>query len=268
MTKPAEDGAPPARRFLGRQVAVVGGTEETGRASALRFAAEGADVLVVGTAAAAVRDAVREVASLGVRAGGLTADLAEPEAAAPAARRCGQDGWQVGVLVNCQAETPWPAREEGLLPRWERAIRVSLTGPYAWTKAFLPQLKRSGRGAVVHVSSVDAAFGDPRVPACSAAHGGLVPLTHVMAHEFARFAIRVNLVCRVTTTASRGRADGAPAVADSLRRLAATTALKRLGTPQETAAAVAFLASDEASYITGAVLVADGGRTTLTPGTA
>jgi NAD(P)-dependent dehydrogenase (short-subunit alcohol dehydrogenase family) len=245
MTEPGQGAVPPAHRFLGRQVAVVGGTEEVGRASALRFAAEGADVLVVGTAAAAVRDAVREVASLGVRAQGLTADLAEPEAAAPAACRCAQEGWQVGVLVNCQAQTPWPTREEGELPRWERVIRVSLTGPYAWTKAFLPQLKRSGHGAVVHVSSVDGAFGDPHVLACSAAHGGLVPLTHVMAHEFARFAIRVNLVCRVTTAVGWGR-----------------------GTPQETAAAVAFLASDEASYVTGAVLVADGGRTTFTAGTA
>jgi NAD(P)-dependent dehydrogenase (short-subunit alcohol dehydrogenase family) len=268
MTGPGESAAPPARRFLGRQAAVVGGAEDVGRASALRFAAEGADVLVIDADAAAVRDTVREIASLGVRAEGLAVDLAEPEAAGPAARRCAQDGWQVDVLVNCQMETPWFSVEDGDLPRWERAVRVNLTGPYAWTKAFLPQLKGSGRGAVVHVGSVDGTFGNPRVPAYSASKGGLVPLTHVMAHEFARFPIRVNLVCRVATTASEHRSGGSAAAADYLRRLAAATALRRLGRPEETAAAVAFLACDESSYITGAVLVVDGGRTVITAGTA
>jgi NAD(P)-dependent dehydrogenase (short-subunit alcohol dehydrogenase family) len=98
------------------------------------------------------------------------------------------------------------------------------------------------------------------VPAYSTAKGGLGPLTHVMAHEFAPYGIRVNCVAR----AAVGGSPPPPGLAGVLE----ATPLGRAAEPGEVAAAVAFLASDEASYITGTVLTVDGGRSGLTPGTA
>jgi NAD(P)-dependent dehydrogenase (short-subunit alcohol dehydrogenase family) len=222
-------------RFDGRTAVVVGADNAIGRACAERLATEGARVEVLGES---------------------DYDIADPDAVRAAARRCGTS---VDVLVNCHVALDWSSIEESELAAWEESIRVNLLGPLVCTKAFLPLL-RSGRApAVVHLGSVDGMLGNPSVPAYSTAKGGLIPLTHVMAHELAAFGIRVNCVARA-------------AVADSeidperVARVLEVTPLRRVAEPAEVAAAVAFLASDDASYITGAVLTVDGGRSGLTPG--
>jgi NAD(P)-dependent dehydrogenase (short-subunit alcohol dehydrogenase family) len=258
------DGAPAIRRFAGRAAAVTGGAGDIGHACAVRLAAEGADVAVIDAEPPAVEATCRAIESHGVRAVGFVVDLADPDQAEPVARRCRDAGWAVDVLVTAPMETQRASVEDGDLAGWERVLRADLTGPYAWTVAFLPELRASGQGAVVHVGSVDGQHGNPAVPAYSAAKGGLIPLTRVMARDLGRYPVRVNLVCRVASTGSGSRiAD--PAIAERLR---AATPLRRFGEPGETAAAVAFLASPEAAYITGATLVVDGGRTTITAGTA
>jgi NAD(P)-dependent dehydrogenase (short-subunit alcohol dehydrogenase family) len=164
------------------------------------------------------------------------------------------------VLVNCHVALDWTSIEASELAAWEESIRVNLLGPLVCTKAFLPLLRAGRAPSVVHLGSVDGMLGNPSVPAYSTAKGGLIPLTHVMAHELAAFGIRVNCVARA-------------AVADSkidperVARVLEVTPLRRVAEPAEVAAAVAFLASDDASYITGAVLTVDGGRSGLTPGT-
>ena len=116
-----------------------------------------------------------------------------------------------------------------------------------------------------------------RVPAYSASKGGLVALTHVMAHEFAPFNIRVNAIASALADQFPDDADdgvepvtpsGSRGVADYIRQLNEATPLKRRGAPERWAGPVAFLASDDAEYVTGAVLVVDCGRTVITPGTA
>jgi meso-butanediol dehydrogenase / (S,S)-butanediol dehydrogenase / diacetyl reductase len=169
--------------------------------------------------------------------------------------------------VNSQNQVPWSSIEHGDLAQWEDALRVNLTGPYVWTQAFLPQLKASGHGSVVNIGSVDGIFGNPHIPGYSVSKGGLVPLTHVMSYELAGYGIRVNLIGRVATTGGRSRIEGHADVDAYLQRLVDVTPLGRLGSPEETAAAVAFLSSQEASYITGATLIVDGGRTAVTHGT-
>jgi NAD(P)-dependent dehydrogenase (short-subunit alcohol dehydrogenase family) len=114
---------------------------------------------------------------------------------------------------------------------------------------------------------VDGLFGNPSVPGYSSSKGGLLALTHVMAAEFAKYGIRVNMVCRVATTTFLSRVADDTDVSRYQEQLTSATPLRRLGTPEESAAVVTFLSSSDASYVTGASLVVDGGRTAITQGT-
>jgi NAD(P)-dependent dehydrogenase (short-subunit alcohol dehydrogenase family) len=253
-------------RFTGSCAAVVGGADDIGKASALRFAAEGADVIIIDEDNEAVRRTCSEAEALGARAMGFDVDFSAAGDPAVIAARCADNGFVVDVLVNAQNLITWESIENGDQSIWQRTLQVNLTGPYLWTRAFLPQLKQSGHGSVVNLGSVDGLFGNPSVPGYSSSKGGLLALTHVMSAEFAKYGIRVNLVCRVATTAFLRRVAGDIDISRYEEQLASVTPLGRLGTPEESAAAVAFLSSSDASYVTGASLVVDGGRTAVTQG--
>jgi NAD(P)-dependent dehydrogenase (short-subunit alcohol dehydrogenase family) len=225
------------KRFTDRRVVVAGVGNPVGRACADRFTDEGADVVAIDEATCDIADVV----SLD--------------------RVAESSGPKVGVLVNCHFALDWSSIESLDVDAWERSIRVNLLGPVICTKAFLPLLRAAGSASVVHLGSIDGTLGNPAVPAYSVAKGGLVPLTHVMAHEFAAYGIRVNCVARAAV------ADNPPEAPGSDDVLSATP-LGRAAEPQEVAAAVAFLASEDAAYVTGTILTVDGGRSGLTPGTA
>lgn len=160
------------KRFSGRTAVVVGVGNPVGEACAERLGADGARVVGIDES---------------------TCDIAAESSIAPFLAPCAP---RVHVLVNCHFAVDWTTVEDSDYQLWETSIRINLLGPLVCTKVFLPLLRAAGSASVVHLGSIDGTLGNPGVPAYSAAKGGLVPLTHVMAHEFARYGIRVNCVAR------------------------------------------------------------------------
>jgi meso-butanediol dehydrogenase / (S,S)-butanediol dehydrogenase / diacetyl reductase len=238
------------QRFADRIAVVADAGNPVGRACAERLAVEGARVVLL------CRSESEPAAADDADA--IVVDVSDEEAVARASAAVVD---RVDVLVNCHAALEWTSIEASTLDDWHESIRVNLLGPLVCTRALLPQLRRGRSPSVVHIGSIDGALGNPHVPAYSTAKGGLVPLTHVMAHELAADGIRVNCVARAAVA-------GFPPLDESRTApVVAATPLGRQALPSEIAAAVAFLASDDASYITGTVLTVDGGRSGLTPGT-
>ncbi|NEW73144.1 SDR family NAD(P)-dependent oxidoreductase [Streptomyces rhizosphaericus] len=239
-------------RFTDRTAVVTGAASGIGAATAERLAQEGAAVVLADIAeerGAAVADRIAED---GGRARFVTADVSTEEGwgrIAAAARGFGP----VDVLVsNAYTVDVTPAHETSL-DSWQRQLAVNLTGAFLGFRAVLDDL-RARRGAVVLTSSVHAHKGIPGHPAYAASKGALLSLCGQLAVEYGP-EVRVNAVLPgPILTAAWDRVS-----AEDRARSVAETAAGRFGTPAEVAAAIAFLASHESSYITGASLLVDGG---------
>lgn len=240
-----------AGRFEGRTALVTGAAAGIGAACARRLAAEGANVVLTDIRPA--DPVVTQIHTAGGRAHAVRADVAEEADWAAAVRAAHDRFGPVDVLVsNAYAIEVAPAGETSR-ESWDRQLAVCLTGTFLGVRACLADLRASG-GSVVVVSSVHALVGLPGHPAYAAAKGGLLALARQLAVEYGP-TIRVNSVLPGPIwTAAWDRVDPA----DQERSIAETVA-GRFGTPEEVAAAVAFLASPEAAYITGTSLVVDGG---------
>ncbi|GGU36636.1 SDR family NAD(P)-dependent oxidoreductase [Streptomyces lavendofoliae] len=248
-------------RFEGYGVLVTGAARGIGEATARRFGAEGARVLVVDLD----EGPAREVA--GTIPGSLAhgCDVADREAVEAAVEYAVAAFGRLDVLVNnAFARTPdAPRFEEEADEVWRRSLDVTLLGALRCARAALPPLAASGRGAVVNIGSVNAeqAFGGH---AYSAAKAGLTSLTRTLAADAAPRGVRVNQVNpgTIRTRAWEGRERELEELADRVYPLG------RVGEPEDVAAAVAFLASPDASWITGTTLRVDGGLLAVNTGFA
>ncbi|HWI74057.1 MAG TPA: SDR family oxidoreductase [Baekduia sp.] len=248
-----------------RRVVLIGtgigidGPEDIARDAAAAFAAEGAEVAVVQASDERARESVAAVEAAGGTAKSYINDPRDPQAIFAIAEQIGEDWPSVDTLVTHHFAADFGRLDDITVERFEETVRVNLTGAFAATKAFLPLLRRGERASIVHAGSIDGQFGNPNVLSYSASKGGVHALVHVLAAELAAEGIRVNGIARAGSTAM-------PLNAAVVAELGRATPLRAVAEPSEYAAVVLFLASDAASYMTGAILPVDGGRTAATPG--
>ena len=250
-------------RFDGRVVIVTGAARGQGEAEARLFAAEGAKV-VLGDVLADEGAAVAE--SIGANARFVTLDVSDEESWADAIATATEfGGGRLDVLVNNAAILRPAAIEDTSLADYMTVIGVNQVGCFLGMRAAMPAMRDSGGGAIVNISSIDGIASKNGLISYTASKFAIRGMTKTAAMEWARFGIRVNSVHPGGVNTTMGN----PIMAKELETIPyQQQAIQRIGYPNEIATAVAFLASDDASYITGTELVVDGGWLTgrLEPG--
>ncbi|MEU3984442.1 SDR family NAD(P)-dependent oxidoreductase [Streptomyces sp. NPDC026672] len=247
-----EQSRRPGDRFTGRTAVVTGAASGIGAATAERLAQEGAAVVLADVAEERGTAVAERIGKDGGRARFVTADVSDEGDWARVAAAA-HDFGPVDLLVSNAYTVEVAPAHDMTLGSWRHQLDVNLTGAFLGFKALLPDL-RERRGAVVLTSSVHAHKGIPGHPAYAASKGALLSLCGQLAVEYGP-EVRVNVVVPgPILTAAWDRVS-----AEDRERSVAETAARRFGSPEEVAAAIAFLGSGEASYITGSSLLVDGG---------
>jgi 3-oxoacyl-[acyl-carrier protein] reductase len=243
------------RRFDGRVALVTGASRGIGEAIAKRLASEGATVLVAARTAEALARVVAEIEAAGGRASPLSLDLADSASIEAAVKTALGAHGEIHVLVNNAGVT-----EDNLMLRmsreaWDRVLGTNLTGVFLLTQAVVKGMVRKRYGRIVNVTSVVGLMGNAGQANYAASKAGLVGLTKSVARELASRNITCNAVAPgfIATAMTDKMTDEARA------KMTGQIPLARLGTPEDVAAAVAYLASEEAAYVTGTVLNVSGG---------
>ncbi len=268
-----------AGRFEGKVALITGAASGIGAATARRIAREGARVVIADINEAGATEVAEEIGRAGGAAIALRADVAESRDVEAMVARALEVYGRLDVLHNNAASVAAGQIAHLTLDGWNRTLAVTLTGTFLGIKQAVPVMRKQGGGAIVNTASISGLAGDYGLAAYNAAKAGVVNLTRTAALELAPYGIRVNSVCPGAietpllgsllgenepvphwSTPAPGRATTSPEQMRRFReRLEQAHPLGRLGTPEEIAAVVCFLASEDAAFITGAAVVADGG---------
>lgn len=249
-------------RLAGKVAIITGAGSGLGRAMARRFAAEGASVLIADVNEAGARETLEMLGADGERAAVRLVDVSrEADCEAAVADAVGRWGKLDIMVANAGIGAPGPIA--GLeLEDWNRVLAVNLTGVFLCAKHAFRAMTEKG-GVILATSSIAGLHGAPVLGAYGPAKAGVIQLVQTLALEGARFQIRANALCPIwiQTPMVEAYVSGFGMPADEMtRRLVSNIPLGRIGQPEDVANAALYLASDEASFITGIALPVDGGH--------
>jgi NAD(P)-dependent dehydrogenase (short-subunit alcohol dehydrogenase family) len=253
-----------AGRLVGKNAIITGAGAGLGLAMARLFGLEGARVSILDCDEMRAEKAEAELRTAGIDAAAHCADVADAGGVAKAFEPIvGRYAGKVHVLVNNAGIVDFGGVEDSTVEAWQRVLAVNVTGTFLCARAALPWMKQTG-GAIVNIASIAGLIGFPNMAAYCASKAAVIGLTRQMAAEYTGLGIRVNCLCpgRVAGT-ELDRWIMARDTDEQTRAKIAKYPVGRFGRPEEIAQAALFLASDEASFISGAALTIDGGMTVL-----
>src|SRR6201981_3709082 len=238
---------------------ITGGTSGIGRATANKLAQLGIHVIVVGRNTERGEKTVAEVRAMGGKADFISSDLRDAASAREVAKKAIQLGnGHVDILINNAGIYPFGPTHEMTEEMFERVYSLNVKAPYFLVAELAPLMAKRGKGAIVNLSTVAADYGAPGMSLYGSSKAAINPLTKTWAAEYGPKGVRVNAVSPGPT-----RTEGTDAMGEGLEQLAAQAPAGRPATAEEIAEAIVFLATDRASFIHGARVAVDGGRTAI-----
>jgi NAD(P)-dependent dehydrogenase (short-subunit alcohol dehydrogenase family) len=250
-------------RLNGKSAIITGAGAGIGEAIAVRFAEERARLVLNDIHERGVEAVLKSVTDLGATATIAIADISQEAGARKIAETAIQTFGGIDILVNNAADFTQKSVEAAEVADWQKVLGVNVIGTALVSKHCIPHMKAKG-GAIVNIASMSGVIAQPDFATYNASKGAVVTMTKCMALDLAPYNIRVNSVCPgcILTSASYREIERLGLTFEQWRdRVAPLHMLARLGEPREVANAALFLASDEASFITAAHLMVDGGYT-------
>jgi NAD(P)-dependent dehydrogenase (short-subunit alcohol dehydrogenase family) len=235
---------------------ITGGTSGIGRATANKLARLGIHVIVVGRSTERGEKAVREIREGGGEADFISSDLRDVSSVREVARRAIELGGQVDILINNAGIFPSGATHETTEETFDAVYSLNVKVPFFLVAALAPLMAQRGKGAIVNVSTMVADYGAAGFSLYGSSKAAINLLTKAWSAEYGSSGVRVN-----TVTPGPTRTEGTDAMGEALNQLAAQAPAGRPASADEIAEAIVFLATDRASFIYGAELAVDGGRT-------